>query len=243
MGINISPKNDYSMLFSSLPNNSSSNSIIGGGSLDSLLTSGALSDYASIKNGSYGKLMKAYYAKDGNSDEVSSVINKQNNEKSSINTQELTDVKGAASSFKKSLEDMKDDFSDKDAAYNAVSGFVKNYNSLIEKSDSLGSNAISNRTDTLKKLTTDNKELLSSVGITVDEKNKLSVDEEKFKASSLDDVKKIFGEKTAYGYQAMAQAELIDSQAGYEALKLNTYTAQGSINSSASLGTLLNGLV
>ena len=55
MSISINLKTDTSYLFSSL-SNSSSNS---GSGLDSL--SSILSDYSSIKNGSYGKLLKAYY--------------------------------------------------------------------------------------------------------------------------------------------------------------------------------------
>ena len=49
-------KQDYSFLFSGL--NSSRNSS------NNLLTSINLSDYNSIKTGTYGKLLKAYYKKD-----------------------------------------------------------------------------------------------------------------------------------------------------------------------------------
>ena len=55
MGINIQMRNDYSYLFSSL--NTSKTGSAGNLSF--------LSDYAAIKNGSYGKLMKAYYAETG----------------------------------------------------------------------------------------------------------------------------------------------------------------------------------
>jgi hypothetical protein len=63
MSITIQSKNDYSYLFSSLSTSSSSST----SGLSSLL-----SDYASIKNGSYGKLMKAYYSSNA-SNEVKSV--------------------------------------------------------------------------------------------------------------------------------------------------------------------------
>jgi hypothetical protein len=63
MSINIQAKSDYSYLFSSLSTSSSSSS----SGLSSFL-----SDYASLKNGSYGKLMKAYYSSSA-SDEVKSV--------------------------------------------------------------------------------------------------------------------------------------------------------------------------
>lgn len=65
MSINIQAKSDYSYLFASL---GSSNGSSSGWST-------FLSDYASIKNGSYGKLMKAYY-RDNASDEVKSAASK-----------------------------------------------------------------------------------------------------------------------------------------------------------------------
>ena len=52
MSISIQSRNDYSYLFNSMNNNS-------GNSLSSM---NWLSDYNSIKSGSYGKLMKAYYS-------------------------------------------------------------------------------------------------------------------------------------------------------------------------------------
>ena len=52
MSINIQAKTNYSFLFSGL-SSSASNALSGNW----------LADYASIKNGSYAKLMKAYYDK------------------------------------------------------------------------------------------------------------------------------------------------------------------------------------
>ena len=67
MSINIQAKTNYSFLFSGL-SSSASNALSGNW----------LADYASIKNGSYGKLMKAYYAKDsGDSKTAASTITKK----------------------------------------------------------------------------------------------------------------------------------------------------------------------
>lgn len=70
-----------------------------------------LSDYMSIKNGSYGKLMKAYYAKDGASKEVSSIATSKQNENSSksISTSKdsaktLSAIEGAADNLKESAD-------------------------------------------------------------------------------------------------------------------------------------------
>ena len=52
MSINIQAKTNYSFLFSGLSSTASN-----------AASSNWLADYASIKNGSYAKLMKAYYGK------------------------------------------------------------------------------------------------------------------------------------------------------------------------------------
>ena len=51
MSIRINQKTDYSQLFASVSSNGSNNNSINFG--------GNVSDYASIKSGAYGKLMKA----------------------------------------------------------------------------------------------------------------------------------------------------------------------------------------
>ena len=59
MSITIQARTDYSYLFSSLGTSSSSGTNLN-----------FLSDYASIKNGSYAKLMKAYYNNVDNEGEI-----------------------------------------------------------------------------------------------------------------------------------------------------------------------------
>lgn len=63
MGIGLQPKNDYSFLFSGLGGNKGSS------------LSNFLADYASIKNGTYAKLMKAYYNEADKSTEKASAVN------------------------------------------------------------------------------------------------------------------------------------------------------------------------
>ena len=105
MGINL--KNDYSYLFSSLNQNKNNTNSLAG------LTS-LLGDYSSIKSGSYGKLMKAYYAEMG-SDKVSNKVNndkpddaEQNESVSNVVTkadaQKLNKVQTATDDLKESAE-------------------------------------------------------------------------------------------------------------------------------------------
>ena len=90
MSVNFSG-NDYSYLFSSL--NQSTSGVNSASSL--------LSDYASIKNGSYGKLMKAYYAKD----KTSGSSSKSSDTKADKTTiQNLNKVQTATEDLKKSAD-------------------------------------------------------------------------------------------------------------------------------------------
>lgn len=93
MSINLRPKNDYSFLFSSLGGNN-------GSSLNSFLA-----DYASIKNGTYGKLMKAYYKEASKESEKASQktsavnsITANRRSKSAVSTDEIKAYKEVQSS-------------------------------------------------------------------------------------------------------------------------------------------------
>lgn len=243
MKISVASRPDYSTLFSGL--NTSRNSSAPN-SLNDLIGSGMLSDYKSIKSGSYGKLMKAYYTKDGASKEVSAIADdKKNSTKTKVDVKSLNDVKTSASALKDSADKLvSSEFKDMDETLSSVKSFVKNYNSLIDKTGELGSKNINNRTDNLKKLTESSKEDLKAIGISIDKDNKLTLDTDIFKKSDLSRVQDVFGGIGSYGYSASAQASIVDYQAGYESLKLNTYTSSGFVDGSAtSVGTLLNNMV
>ena len=141
MGISIQAKNDYSYLFSGL-NTSSTGSA---GNLN------FLSDYAAIKNGSYGKLMKAYYAETGTSDSVKKLANKSNSV-SKDDTEMLTKVKSSTDDLKESAAKLltkgaksvwaEDDM---EKVYSAVDELVKDYNSVLDTMDKTNSTSILSR--------------------------------------------------------------------------------------------------
>ena len=95
MGISINMgasgmKQNYSYLFQSISGNSNLN---------------FLSDYASIKNGSYGKLMKAYYSKSGASKKVASIAqNKSSASASKDSAKTLSDIEKAADGMKSAAD-------------------------------------------------------------------------------------------------------------------------------------------
>ncbi len=96
--MNYQLKNDYSYLFSSLGTKSGS----GMGNLN------FLSDYASIKNGSYGKLLRAYYNKVGNNNESSSTSStKKESSSSKISTSMAQDSAKTLSAIDSSADKLK----------------------------------------------------------------------------------------------------------------------------------------
>lgn len=249
--INVNARQDYSYLFQSMTTSR-------GNSLGNL---NFLSDYASIKNGSYGKLMKAYYAKDA-ADKAASTGKDTETKKNSISTaadsaKTLSEIEKAADTMKESADSLlvkgsKSVFRkknekatvseeyDTDAIYKAVSGFVTDYNDLLSKTSAASSKNLQSKADTLAAVTSANAKLLSRVGITVNSDSSLSLDEEAFKKSDMGTVKNLFGTTGAYGYKVSAQASMIDYTAAKESTKSNTYTANGTYSNVYSAGNILN---
>ena len=255
ISINVGMKQDNSYLFQGLSGSS------GNANLN------FLSEYASIKNGSYGKLMKAYYAKDGSSNEVSSIAKEQN--KSTISTSKdtaktLSAIQGAADGLKESADKLiskstssvfskidvesKDEYGlskttkeyDLDAIYKSVSTFVNDYNSLIDKAGDSSTSSIANKLKSLIGTTSSNEKLLAKVGITIDKDNTLSIDKEKFQAADMTTVKSLFNGNSSYAYRVSAQASMIDFAASTESSKANTYKGNGSYSNSYSSGSMFD---
>lgn len=259
IGINVNMKQDYTYLFQGLSSSS--------GGLGNL---NFLSDYASIKNGSYGKLMKAYYGKNANSStaktsksdtttkkSISTAADSAKTlsaiEKSADELKESADAlitKGSKSVFNKKSVTTKDELGfehttkeyDTDAIYKAVSDFTKDYNSLIEQAGASGTRSIINRTNSLINMTDANEKLLSEVGITINDDNTLSLDEETFKNADMTTVKSLFNGNSSYAYRVSAQASLIDFAASTESTKANTYTGAGTYSNAYSAGNIVDSI-
>lgn len=240
-----------SVLFSSLNNSKT-------GSSTTDLLGINYSDYATIRSGSYYKLMKAYYSTDA-SEEVSSIANdKTTTSTSKDDTKTIARIESASDDMKasadallengtKSLfktERVTDDKGnvtteyDTDAIYKAVSKFVEDYNSLVDEASESNTSNISGAAERLVKMTGYNEKMLEKVGITVDEDNHLKIDEKTFKAADMTTVKGLFNERGGYGYQVSAQASMINYYAENEASKSNTYTSSGTYTYNYNSGTL-----
>lgn len=250
MSITIQARTDYSFLFSGL----------GRGAYNAA-NSNFLGQYASIKNGSYYKALKAYYAEDSN-DTIKDLVGNRNPAKT--DSKELAKIQTTADALKESADALlekgsKSVFSmkditvkdengvetvqkgyDKEAIYKAVNSFVTDYNEVVKAAEDLKSGNIAGRVKNLLYSTTVNERLLGKVGITVNKDNTLSVDKEAFLKADMTTVKSLFGENGSYGYRISAQSSLVSFAADREAGRSNMYNFAGGYNTTFSSGNLFN---
>lgn len=241
MSINITAKTNYSFLFNSL-GSTSSNSL---GNLN------FLSDYASIKNGSYGKLMKAYFNQTSGNNAASNTksnVEKLSNTTSKDNTKTLAKVQESSDALKESADVLlakgKDAVFSKNEvtakAYNAVSAFVDDYNAVLKATDTINSTSILNKAIGMVNVTAANEKLLSKVGITVGKDNSLALDKESFMNADATTVSNLFQATGGYAYRISAQSSLINFAADNEAAKANTYNFTGAYSNNYSAGNIFN---
>ena len=167
---------DYSYLFNNMQPTST------GGTF-------SLGDYAAIKNGSYKKLLKAYYAK-------------QDAEKSTISSDAMKNsslVKSSADALKKSanalnneaLWEKKEDY-DWDAITKSVKSFVDDYNSLVKLAGNSDSKDVLRNAVWMTGMTESNDNLLSKAGITVGKGNQMELNEDILKKADISTLKTLF---------------------------------------------------
>lgn len=259
MSMNINMKPDYSFLFSGM---GSSGSGSGMGNLN------FLSEYKSIKNGSYGKLLKAYYNKmekqsadstdsTDNSSKIKDALASDSAkkyaaiDKAADKLKDSADAlinKGKDSLFKEKDVTVKNEDGtttttkqyDMDAIYKSVSSFVSDYNSLIKATANSGSSAVSSAVSNMTNITKLYSKTLEKVGITVGLDNKLTIDEDKFKAADMNTLKSTFNNSSSFAHSISSQASFVDFAAAREASKASTYNYMGNYNNNFSTGNIFN---
>lgn len=224
-----------------------------------------LAEYASIRSGSYGKLLRSYYSEvlNGGSDTktTSKTITTTSTSKESTETlarvedtsedlKESADAllkKGTNSLFeKKSVTDKEGNITyayDTDKIYAAVKDFTEKYNSLVAEVEDSGVSGIKSAASSMIRMTKVNEKSLNEIGITIGEDNKLSISEEDFKNADMAQVKSMFNTTGAYGYQMSAQASIIDYHAQNEASKANTYNNSGLYNYNYNSGNIYSSTI
>ena len=231
--------NSIGNLFSSLNTNTTgSSNTYGGLGIN-------LADYASIKNGSYSKLMKSYYAMDETEEA------KKSNSKNDTDDSDATikSIKNTSKDLKESAEalygskalfekDANGEY-DMEAIYEKVSAFIEDYNSMIESVGSAETESIANAGANVVNATSSNIKMLSKLGISVSGSDfTLSIDKEDFMKSNISDVKSMFSGVGSFAYQVGAKASRIYSMVEDKVSGAGTFsTSKNDASSSTSKDT------
>ncbi|MFR7424787.1 MAG: hypothetical protein ACLUT2_07265, partial [Clostridium sp.] len=162
--------------------------------------SSSLSDYSMIRSGAYGKLMKAYYAKEADTTQKTDKTDKtkKNDKTAQMSTQEKEQLQqmqelktgakslsDAASALQKDslykVETAEDGTSavDRSKITSALKSFVGAYNTYIEQTGKSSKSTVQKQNLSALKATAANSKLLAEVGISYDKKGNLTLDETK----------------------------------------------------------------
>lgn len=201
-----------STLFSSLGANNTANNSTYTGNMGI-----NLSDYASIKNGSYSRLMKSYY-------ELEEGQAKKTNSKNDTDDTDATikSIKSATGELKESAQALYgskalfekniDGEYNMEAIYEKVNAFIEDYNAAIEAVGSAETDGIAKAGANMVNATTNYIDMLAKLGIKVSGSDfTLSVDKEAFMNSNIADVKSMFSGVGSFAYQVGAKASRIYS--------------------------------
>lgn len=239
MSINVNNSSDLSFLFSSLNNKSGlSNTIFG--------MSDLLGDYASIRNGSMAKLAKSYYSNDKKNDVTGKLgkVNEFDSDDKTIKKDKalISDAASLRSSISSLVNDDKifnekvtktdengvetTDY-DRSAISKKINSFVKNYNSMVDSGADAEDSTILRNVLNMTEATERQKGSLSSVGITVNSNNTLSVDEEKLKSADVSTLKSLFGKTGSYAATVDGLATNVASKAAQDVYSLGGYNSTG----------------
>ncbi len=206
-------------------------------------------DYNQIRNGSYGKLLKSYYAQQSPVKSASKAdttkTDKTSRAESSSKTYKkstelnastaTTKMKSAADELKTSAESLKNSdiwkkkngTLDTDALAKSVKEFASDYNDVIAQNEKVGAKSITNQTQYMKNASNTMAKALEKVGVTFDKEGKMSVDETTLKKAEEKDLRAAFYGSYSYSSQISSNAAAISSAA---ARNSSTYGADGGLS-------------
>lgn len=203
-----------------------------------------LSDYASIKSGSYGRLLKAYYGSGQNSSKASgtsstsNVLDKIREERRNPKVSE--EVKEANSNLVAGIPNLKNSvsalqnsniYTDTENGQSATAkissamkNFVSQYNDVVNAAKK---STLTNKTAyvaNMMKATAENADKLSEIGVTINTNGTLEFNENKLKSTEFSKVQELFSadNNMSYGSTVMSRLRFAGITSSVNADKNNT---------------------
>ena len=211
MSINLRERQDMSFLFSGL-----------GSGAAGTAGSNFLSDYASIKNGSYGKLMKAYYGNINSSGSTVSegktktnnvlekILEEKKNPTVSKEAQEAnSNLTSGISNLIKSVSTLQNDATYKasedgtsaaDKVVSAIKSYVSQYNDVVNAAKNSTLSSKTSHVASMMKGTEANAAKLAEIGIKINRDGTLQLNEGKLKGTDISKVQDLFSKEDVMSY-------------------------------------------
>ena len=199
-----------------------------------------LAEVASVRKGSYGKLLKSYYAQE--KAEAKASVGDTDAKLTNIKADadklgKAADALGNSSLYKtKTVTDdngkTSEVLADADKAAGAVKDFVKAYNAAIDSAGDSETKSVLRQGGWMANMSKQNSRLLAEVGITIGSDDKLSFNEDTFKKANVSTVKELFSGNDSYASQVSTKAGSI-SRATQNA-GAATYNASGNWSTQAN---------
>ena len=218
MGISfdVGMNQDYSYLFQGLSG--------GNGNLN------FISDYASIKNGSYGKLMKSYYGTmnsssataSGKKADTNNVLDRILEEKKhptvSKDTQEAnSNLTTGISSLMKSVSKLQDEktytatdggTSAGDKVVSAIKNYVSQYNNVVNAAKNSTLTGKTSHVAAMMRSSEANADKLAEIGVRVNKDGTLEINEGKLKTTDISKVQELFSKDDIMSYGSTVMSRL-----------------------------------
>lgn len=213
------------------------------------------STYASIKNGSYGKLVKSYYAEQTgeatrtsskSSSATANSTSKTSTKKADTDTTGLGQMKKDAQELKASAEKLSSDDLwketngklDMSKVTSAVKDLAADYNKVIDQAAKVSSKEIGQDMKFMTGMTDTFSKVLAKVGVTVGSDGKMTVDEEKLGKADEATLKSLFNGNATYGSQIADKASSIARDAD-----MNSSIYGSNAETTSALSSIYNQLI
>ena len=213
-------------------------------------TGSILANYASLRSGSYYKLVKNYYKQQG-SDAKSTVKTKDKTDAKNL-TSIKADSKELLDSSAKLMSTNFDAKTDKDREkiYDNLKNFVDNYNDTVKAAKDATATSVLTAASSMVKSTAVNSGLLGRIGIKINKDNTMTLDESMYKDSEgkmkevdMTPAKSLFKGVGSYAYNLNASTSYLSMTATNAASRVTTYGDNGRYNKASDFTSVFDNMI
>lgn len=160
-----------------------------------------LNDYSSLKTGTYKKLLNSYFEKNKAEDKKDITINQMLNNTSGADKLG-NEILENSSKVKKAIDELagaRYEENNRTSINKNINSFVNSYNKVINGIEESKDTDLITKGKWMTNYTKSFKDDLNSVGITINDKNKLEIDTEKLEKAEINKIKDLFVGKSSFG--------------------------------------------